>query len=127
MVVNIVVNYSCTRVLLHAKMLKKTEKTIGFLSLVTFQLGGASPLATPMILTDLSNYCFAVGYRSKFAGTPKTKSRVKSELRNPLDILKQRKVKEKNKLKYQLGKQRRKDKKEKALKRSKKKGRSKRV
>jgi len=52
---------------------------------------------------------------------------VKSELKNPLDILKQRKVKEKNKMRYQLGKQRRKDKKEKGSKRSKKKGRSKRV
>ena len=75
----------------------------------------------------LCYYFFAVGYRSKFAGTPKTKSRVKSELKHPLDILKQRKVREKNKLRHQLGNQRRKAKNEKASKKSKKKGRIKRI
>ena len=44
MVVNTAVNYSCTRVLLHAKMLKETEETTDFLSSETFQLGGARPL-----------------------------------------------------------------------------------
>ena len=43
--INIIVNYCCTRALLHAKILKETEteKTIvffvTFLSLVAFQLG----------------------------------------------------------------------------------------
>ena len=58
MVVNIIVNYCCTRVCCTQKMLKETEseETIGFfvifLSLVAFQLGEARgpslpPLATP--------------------------------------------------------------------------------
>ena len=48
MVVNIIVTYCCTRVLLHAKMLEETEseETTDFLSLVAFRLGGgaAGPL-----------------------------------------------------------------------------------
>ena len=40
MVHNIIGNYFCTSVLLHAKVLKQTEteETIDFLSLVAFQL-----------------------------------------------------------------------------------------
>ena len=49
LVVNIIVNYCCTRVLLHAKMLKETEneETIIFvtlLSFVAFRLGDPCPL-----------------------------------------------------------------------------------
>ena len=57
---NIIVGYSCTRVLLYAKMLKETETEetivffVTFLSLVALQLGrggGPSPpLATPMTI-----------------------------------------------------------------------------
>ena len=45
--INVIVNYCCTRVLLHEKILKETEtkKTIvffaTFLLLVAFQFGGA--------------------------------------------------------------------------------------
>ena len=38
LVVNIIVNYCCMRVLFYAKMLKETEETIGFLS--HFFIGG---------------------------------------------------------------------------------------
>ena len=51
--INIIVNYFCTRVLLYAKMLKETIVFfVTFLSLVAFQLGGSGPLpplATPMV------------------------------------------------------------------------------
>ena len=56
LVVNIIINFYCTRVHLYAKMLKKTEteKTssfVTFLSLGAFQLGGgwAGPLSTPLL------------------------------------------------------------------------------
>ena len=46
MVVNVIVHYCFTRVLLNAKMQKETEteETIDCLSLMAVQLGGAAPI-----------------------------------------------------------------------------------
>ena len=56
LVVNLIAKYCYTHVLLYVKMLKETETEetipvhffVAFLSLVSFQLEGTSPLATPM-------------------------------------------------------------------------------
>ena len=57
LVVNIIVNYYCTRVLLYTKMLKETEEIrlfVTFFLLMAFQLGGLDPpSATPMIVTSM--------------------------------------------------------------------------
>ena len=45
--VNIIVNYCCTRVLLHAKMLEETKETLDFLLLVVFLLRGSQGLCPP--------------------------------------------------------------------------------
>ena len=57
LVVNIIVNYCCTRVLLYAKMLKETEteetRIFCHLSIISdISIGGCSwaPLATPMLV-----------------------------------------------------------------------------
>ena len=61
--INVIVNYCCTRALLHAKMLKETEteKAIVFfvtvLPLVAIQLGGLGPPWLRLRMNAILKFC----------------------------------------------------------------------